>query len=290
MYQSLVGGLATVIGISLVAAHKTAIAAALKFRVFAVQYYAVVWSQAAMAAAKSAAAWVASAAKSAAAWLLSTAPLVLTAALLGIIVGTLIFLGAELVKLALGQENFFTTMYDGISDLIDEWGGLGGAIGAMLDTALRYWLEFFGKTDTEIEEWIDNATETLMTFWDGILDYWSEVLGRWWDKWADVVDIGFGADDDEEIERRAKKMADLAAARRRAKEDGTVGGENVSELKQPERAPAKPAVLAGQTVNRVSTLNQTTGGARSVVDNSTKNYNVKVETQGVVTARVPIMT
>lgn len=229
-------------------------------------------------AAATSAAWVGAHLKMAAAWLMSTGAMVLTIALIAIIIGTLVFLGAELVKLALGQENFFTTMSDGISDLIDEWGGLGGAIGAMLDTALRYWLTFFGKTDKEVDEWIENATDTLMTFWDGILDYWSDAIGRWWDKWSDIIDIGIGGDDEEEIEKRAKKMAELAAARRRAQESGVIGGPQT--VTGPQRVTA-PVMPGGQTVNRITNAQQTTGGARAIVDNSRKNYNIKVETTGV---------
>ena len=153
-------------------------------------------------AASTAAAWVASAATTAAAWFMATAPLVLTVALLTVIIGTVIFLARELYRLATGQENFFTTMADGIAGLIEDWGGIGPAIGAMLDEALRFWLDFFGATDEQIDTWIEAATDTLQDFWKNVLDFWTQKVKAFFG-WVGglIPDFGFG--DNEEGGREA---------------------------------------------------------------------------------------
>jgi len=304
LVTSLVAGLAIVIGVKLVAANAAATASTLSYKLFAVRYYLTTAASAVASAAASAAAWVASAAASAAAWLAATLPLILTAALLAVIVGTLIWLGAELVKLATGQENFFTTMADGITGLVEEWGGLGEAIGAMLDEALRYWLGFFGNTDEEIQTWIDNATDTLMSFWDNILEHWSDVVGRWWDKWSNVVDFGFGGDDEEETDRRAQKLFELSEARRRARENGTLPPAAAPPGRPPAGAAGEagapglpgaageagaglmegaPSILAGPSVSTVTNAGRTSN--TSVVDNSSQNFNVTVTAGGQIDER-----
>lgn len=128
-----------------------------------------------------------------AAWLASTIGLILTVALLTILIGTLIFLGVELVKLIAGQDNFFSTMGKGIADLILEWGGVAPAISAMLDEALRFWLKFFGKTDAEVDDWIDNLTATLNNFWDNIFDVWGNVFSNFFGGIIDSVKSLSGA-------------------------------------------------------------------------------------------------
>ena len=193
--QSMALGFAAVVGVGLVKAYGAATASALAFKLWTVKYYAVI-----------AASWLKTqflmrmaALKSAAAWLLSTAGLVLTALLLTIIVGTLIWLGSELIKLIKGEENFFSTMHQGIKDLSEEWGGLGGAIGAMLDTALRYWLKFFGLSEDEIDTWIDNLTTTLETFWENVFVFWRQQFKDFFGWAGELFDtvakaIGFGVE------------------------------------------------------------------------------------------------
>lgn len=153
LVTSMILGLAWAIKGKLIVAQTLSIGQALKFKLAWIASYAKVQ-----------AASIAAALKSAAVWLATTIPLALTIALVGVLIGTLVFLGAELVKLATGQENFFSTMSQGISDLIDEWGGIGPAIGAMLDTALRYWLEFFGATKAQAQKWINDFTASLDKF------------------------------------------------------------------------------------------------------------------------------
>jgi len=151
------------------------------------------------------AAWVASAARTAAAWLVSMAPLVLTSALLAIIVGTVIFLGRELVRLALGQENVFSTMWQGIKDLIAKYGGILPAIGEMLTEALRYWVKFFGGTGEQVDKWVASLKATLTDVWDTTIDYWETKAKAFFDWLGELVpDFGFGVDDEAEAEAEAE--------------------------------------------------------------------------------------
>jgi len=171
-------------------------AAWLKTQLFMIPSYLATAGAAVVAAATTAAAWVASAVSAAAAWLMATGPVLLMGLLLGIIVGVIIWLGRELYRLATGGENFFTTMGEGIADLIAEVGGIPEAIGAMLDEALRFWLEFFGATSDEIDTWIEAATDTLQGFWDNVIGYWGDKAKAFFGWVSDLIpDFITGADE-----------------------------------------------------------------------------------------------
>jgi hypothetical protein len=137
---SLVLGLATAIGVSLVMANKAAIASFIAFKAFALQYYAVMAAQAVRTAAIAAVAGL----KVAAAWLVAIAPIALTIALLGALAAAIVFVIRDLEAMGEGGESFFGTMITGINELIDKWDGLGGAIMEMLRTAWDFWSETFG--------------------------------------------------------------------------------------------------------------------------------------------------
>ena len=172
--------LAAAIGVKLVLANKAAIASFVAFRAFQLQYYAVIWA----AEAKTLAIRAAAAVKTAALWLWAAAPLVLTIGLVAALGAAIVFVVRDLIAMGKGQESFFGTMAKGIDGLIKKWGGVGGAIGEMLDTALKHWLKFFGLTDDEVKQWVDELTETLGDFWEG-------TFGRL----ADLADKIFGDDE-----------------------------------------------------------------------------------------------
>ena len=245
LVTSLVVGLATAIGIQYVKANGLALASFFRFKVGAIASTQAVSLSSIAAAASSAGAWLANAASmtiawlqvgammvaeflmmgvtavatavmSAAAWLAATLPIILTTALIGTLIGLVIWLGVELYKLLTGQENFFSTMTQGISDLIEKWGGIGPAIGAMLDEALRFWLGFFGATEEQVDTFVENLTDTLMSFWDNVVEYWGGVFDRFIEGVADK----FG-----------KVVGFLG---------GLFGGEDEPEP-APARAPARPA-------------------------------------------------
>lgn len=110
--------------------------------------------------------------KAAAAWVLATLPVLLYIALMAVIIATIALIIDDLIAMGDGHESVIGTMIDGITDLIEEWGDVGTAIGDMLDTALRFWLEFFGLTGDEVDTWIENLTDTLFDFWPNIIAFW----------------------------------------------------------------------------------------------------------------------
>lgn len=200
--------------------------------------------------------------KMAAAKALALAELLIFVALWAVLIGVVIWLGRELYRLIKGEENFFTTMKEGIDGLIEDFGGIGPAIWEMVKTAIKHWASMFGVSEKKATEWIANLEKTLMGLWDNVLEFWSKKLGGWWDEWGNFIDFGFGGDSDEEIDRRAKALFEAskarAAARRNAPAAGpaTVGG---------------PSVLAGPAVARA--------GAAVVNDRSTRNINMNVQTR-----------
>ena len=132
----------------------------LSWNALGARIYAKFYLRSALTAAKTGALWVATAAKAGAAWLATTLPLVLMWTLITGIVATVIFLGVEL------------------NNLRKRFGDIGTAIGSMLDTSLRYWLEFFGLARDEVDGFVEAATDTLQTFWDNVIDYWGTALSR----------------------------------------------------------------------------------------------------------------
>ncbi|KPK36971.1 MAG: hypothetical protein AMJ69_12800, partial [Gammaproteobacteria bacterium SG8_47] len=135
------------------------------FQAWKIRLYIHLARKAVVSAARTSAAWVAAAVKAGAAWLAVNIPLALTAVALAIIIGTVIFLARELWKLATGQENFFTTMYQGFMSLADELGGIGAAFKDTLDTALKYWLKFIGLSETAVDKWATRIKKVVSTIW-----------------------------------------------------------------------------------------------------------------------------
>jgi len=277
---SLLIGLAAVILGKVVVANWAAISSFLFWKTLNIVGSAAIAAANVASAVASAAAWVAGAAASAAAWLAATLPLVLTAVLLGVIVGLFIWLGYELYKLATGSENFFTTMWQGIKGLIEEWGGVSGAIWAMLQEALKFWLDFFGVNEKKVDEWIENLTDTLMTFWDNIIEHWSRVLGGWWDAWKDKIDFGLGGDDEEETDRRAAELYRRSEARRAQREASAAEEAAITQGAMQGVVGPGGVQLPVQTAAAAAAAGAAGAGGAGVVNNeTTQNFNVQVNAE-----------
>lgn len=220
LVSSMVSALALVIGVSLIKANIAAIASFITLKGVA----------------------IAAAISSAWAWLAVTAPLVLTAALLTAIIGTIVFLGAELVKLALGHENFFSTMATGISELIDEYGGILPAIDDMLTYAAKSFLKFFGMTEEKAKESVEKIKNTF--------DF-----------------SGWFFDDEDEVNKKAEELAKKAAERRKQGRTETVA------------APVDAATIAAQKITSpaINTVTAPAGASGGVVVTNRNQTNVNVE-------------
>lgn len=223
--------------------------------------YIAIGALAVAQAAVTSAAWVASAVAAAAAWLVATGPVLLMGALLAVIVGTVIWLGRELYRLATGQSNFFSTMHEGIAGLIEEWGSVGAAIGAMLDEAVRYWAKFFGASDEQIQSWIDAATDTLDSFWTNVIEGWSEALSRFFGWLGDMV----------------PDFIKNAVGRGEGGEEAAAEGEAVGRAaKGAAQAAAAPPVFGPMAAGSIMSSPTAGAGGRSVVQNQTSNISVNV--------------
>ncbi len=119
--------------------------------------------------------------KAAGAWLLATIPLILMGVLIAALGVAIFLLIDDIMAMGKGYESVTGTMINGIDDLIGKHGDLGTAIGEMLDTALRWWLQYFGKTKEEADEWVKALTDTLTNFWSNILDAWGKLFAKFWD-------------------------------------------------------------------------------------------------------------
>ena len=122
---------------------------------------------------------LAAGAKIVVAWLIALAPALIFFALLAAVGVAIVAVAEDLIRMGTEGEGVFATLADGVQDLIDKHGDLGIAIGEVLDTALRAWLEFFGLTSDEADEWIDNLTDTLNDFWgtalEGVLGFFQRI-------------------------------------------------------------------------------------------------------------------
>lgn len=149
-------------------------------------------------------------AKIAAAWALAKLPLVVFQGIFAAIVALLvsgvavlvafvagiIWLGQELVKLFMGQENFFSAMGRKLGEFVSRIQNIAPIMWDMLQTALKFWLKFFGMTEDGATDFVNNLYQTLIKLWDNVLKYWSDKLGGWWDKWSSFIDFGFGRDEE----------------------------------------------------------------------------------------------
>ena len=250
LVASLVAGLALVIGVGLVKANAAAIISFLALQAIGV----LVYIQMAIAAVVAGAASVGAAIAAAAAWIAAAAPLVLFALLMGIIVGTVIFLGIELAKLFTGQTNFFSTMSQGFTDLAGELGGIGPAIGEVLAEAFEFWADFFKDILGLTPDFIDNMGATLRDFWKTTIDFWSGLFN---DFFGGII----------------KRIGSVAR---------TIGGFLGLDIAEPQEGDTGPARIAAATAASVvpgvpvSIARPSSAGGSSVSNNSTTSINVEV--------------
>jgi len=119
--------------------------------------------------------------KAAAAWVIAALPVIFFIALLGLMAIAIFALVEDFILMGDGHESVTGTMIQGVQDLMDKYGDWGLVIGDVLDTALRFWLNFFGKSQDEAEDWIDNLTTTLMDFWPTVIEFWKGQLREFFD-------------------------------------------------------------------------------------------------------------
>lgn len=98
-------------------------------------------------------------AKAAAGWLILNAPLILTAVLLGLIIGAVLLLIEDFVAMGEGGESVTGTIVQGFIDLAKELGSWGAAVKEMIFNVFNYW---FG-TSKETFDAIADAVTTLFT-------------------------------------------------------------------------------------------------------------------------------
>ena len=221
--------------------------------------YALIAAFAVAQAAVTAAAWVASAVSAAAAWLIATGPVLLMGLLLAIIVGTVIWLGRELYRLATGQSNFFSTMADGIAGLIEDFGGIGPAIAEMLKEAARFWVEFFGGRREDVDKFVDDTAKTLKDWWTGVVTWWTEKAQAFFGWLGDLVPdfIKDFAREEEAPEARAAGEAAETIANQATTEPGL-------------------ATFGPRATNRIVSTPAAAAGGRSIVRNDNATINVSV--------------